>query len=69
MAVSRPRRHLQFDHREADLDHILVSTGVKDVVDQVVHVNAEYHDQVSDHAPRMTRPARVGRPRDGTHGR
>jgi uncharacterized protein len=33
------------------LDHILVSPQVDGVTYQVVHVNAEYHDQVSDHDP------------------
>lgn len=35
------------------LDHILVTPKVKDVDYQVVHVNSEYHDQVSDHDPQV----------------
>jgi uncharacterized protein len=35
------------------LDHILVSNAVKGVTYQVVHVNAEYADQVSDHDPQV----------------
>jgi hypothetical protein len=35
------------------LDHILVSPKVKDVTYQVVHVNSEFHDQVSDHDPQV----------------
>jgi uncharacterized protein len=35
------------------LDHILLSPEVKDFTYQVVHVNAEYHDQVSDHDPQV----------------
>jgi predicted extracellular nuclease len=37
------------------LDHILVTRGLGDVHYQVVHVNAEYHDQVSDHDPQVVR--------------
>ena len=37
------------------LDHILVTRGLDDVQYQVVHVNAEYHDQVSDHDPQVVR--------------
>jgi uncharacterized protein len=37
------------------LDHILVSSGVGGVQYQVVHVNAEYADQVSDHDPQVVR--------------
>jgi predicted extracellular nuclease len=35
------------------LDHILVSPRVTGVRYQVVHVNSEYHDQVSDHDPQV----------------
>ncbi len=36
------------------LDHILVTSGLlRGVRYQVVHVNAEYHDQVSDHDPQV----------------
>jgi uncharacterized protein len=35
------------------LDHILVSSKVAGVKYQVVHVNSEYHNQVSDHDPQV----------------
>ena len=35
------------------LDHILVTPSVDGVKYQVVHVNSEYHDQVSDHDPQV----------------
>jgi hypothetical protein len=35
------------------LDHILVSPTIKGVQYQVVHVNAEYQNQVSDHDPQV----------------
>jgi uncharacterized protein len=35
------------------LDHILVTPSVSGVDYQVVHVNSEYHDQVSDHDPQV----------------
>ena len=35
------------------LDHILVTPTIKNVRYQVVHVNAEYHNQVSDHDPQV----------------
>ena len=35
------------------LDHILVTPKVREVRYQVVHVNSEYHDQVSDHDPQV----------------
>lgn len=35
------------------LDHILVTPKVRGVHYQVVHVNAEFHDQVSDHDPQV----------------
>ena len=37
------------------LDHILVSSGVRGVEYEVVHINAEYADQVSDHDPQVVR--------------
>jgi predicted extracellular nuclease len=37
------------------LDHILVSPGAGGVQYQVVHVNAEYADQASDHDPQIVR--------------
>ena len=35
------------------LDHILVSPSISGIDYQVVHVNAEYHDQTSDHDPQV----------------
>jgi hypothetical protein len=35
------------------LDHILVTPRVRGVQYQVVHVNSEFHDQVSDHDPQV----------------
>ena len=35
------------------LDHILVTDSFRSVRYQVVHVNAEYSDQVSDHDPQV----------------
>lgn len=37
------------------LDHILVTSGAGPVEYQVVHVNAEYTDQASDHDPQLVR--------------
>jgi predicted extracellular nuclease len=37
------------------LDHILVTPGVGGVEYQVVHINAEYADQASDHDPQVVR--------------
>jgi predicted extracellular nuclease len=37
------------------LDHILVGTAVSGVQYQVVHVNTEYTNQVSDHDPQVVR--------------
>jgi endonuclease/exonuclease/phosphatase family metal-dependent hydrolase len=37
------------------LDHILVTPGVGGVQYQVVHVNAEYTNQASDHDPQVVR--------------
>ena len=37
------------------LDHILVTQGIKDLSYQVVHVNAEFSDQASDHDPQVVR--------------
>ena len=44
-----------FDGISEVLDHILVSKGPGGVQYQVVHVNAEYADQVSDHDPQVVR--------------
>ncbi len=35
------------------LDHILVTSQITGYNYQVVHVNSEYHDQVSDHDPQV----------------
>jgi endonuclease/exonuclease/phosphatase family metal-dependent hydrolase len=35
------------------LDHILVSNGIDTFTYQVVHVNAEFANQVSDHDPQV----------------
>jgi uncharacterized protein len=37
------------------LDHLLVTRDLDDVQYQVVHVNAEYADQASDHDPQVVR--------------
>ena len=37
------------------LDHILVTPALGGVQYQVVHVNSEYADQVSDHDPQVVR--------------
>jgi hypothetical protein len=42
-----------FDGISQVLDHILVTRRVRDYTYQVIHVNAEYHDQVSDHDPQV----------------
>lgn len=45
------------------LDHILVTSGVGKPEYQVVHVNAEYANQVSDHDPQVVRlPIGKGKP-------
>jgi RTX calcium-binding nonapeptide repeat (4 copies)/Endonuclease/Exonuclease/phosphatase family len=42
-----------FEGNSQDLDHILVSNPLAQFVDEVnmVHINAEFHDQISDHDP------------------
>jgi hypothetical protein len=44
-----------FDGISEVLDHILVTRGPDDVQYEVVHVNAEYADQASDHDPQVVR--------------
>jgi predicted extracellular nuclease len=44
-----------FDGLSEVLDHILVSPRVRGVEYEVVHVNAEYTDQTSDHDPQVLR--------------
>jgi hypothetical protein len=42
-----------FDGVSEVLDHILVSNGIKKFTYQVVHLNSEYANQVSDHDPQV----------------
>jgi hypothetical protein len=42
-----------FDGVSEVLDHILVSKGIKKFTYQVVHLNSEYANQVSDHDPQV----------------
>ena len=42
-----------FDGVSEVLDHILVSKGIGKYTYQVVHVNAEFANQVSDHDPQV----------------
>ena len=42
-----------FDGVSEVLDHILVSNGIKKYTYQVVHLNSEYANQVSDHDPQV----------------
>jgi predicted extracellular nuclease len=44
-----------YDGLSEVLDHILVTPRVRGVRYQVVHVNAEYADQASDHDPQVVR--------------
>jgi predicted extracellular nuclease len=44
-----------FDGISEVLDHILVSPAVRGVRYQVIHINAEYTDQTSDHDPQVVR--------------
>lgn len=44
-----------FDGASEVLDHILVTKGLRDPEYQVVHINSEYADQVSDHEPQVVR--------------
>jgi hypothetical protein len=37
------------------LDHILVTRGLRNAQYQVVHLNCDYADQVSDHGPQVVR--------------
>jgi len=43
------------------LDHILTSRGFKSVAFDIVHINAEFHDQTSDHDPAVGRLKPGGR--------
>jgi uncharacterized protein len=42
-----------FDGISEVLDHILLSNSIKTFNYQVVHVNSEYENQVSDHDPQV----------------
>jgi predicted extracellular nuclease len=44
-----------FDGVSQVLDHILVTSGAGPVQYQVVHINAEFTDQTSDHDPQVVR--------------
>jgi hypothetical protein len=44
-----------FDGISEVLDHILVTRGLNNPQYQVVHINSEYADQVSDHDPQVVR--------------
>jgi hypothetical protein len=44
-----------FDGISEMLDHILLIQGVDDFQYEVIHVNAEYPDQASDHDPQVVR--------------
>jgi len=44
-----------FDGKSQVLDHILTSRGFKSVAFDIVHINAEFHDQNSDHDPAVVR--------------
>ncbi|MFE1852639.1 lamin tail domain-containing protein [Streptomyces sp. NPDC059489] len=44
-----------YDGNSQTLDHILVSPAIKKFQYQVVHINAEFSDQTSDHDPQVVR--------------
>lgn len=43
------------DGNSQTLDHILVSSNIKKPSYEVVHTNAEFYDQMSDHDPQVVR--------------
>lgn len=49
------RYSYDYDGQSEDLDHILTSPAVHDPSYQVVHINAEFADQTSDHDPQLVR--------------
>ncbi len=49
------RYTFDFDGISEVLDHILVTRGLANPQYQVVHINSEYADQVSDHDPQVVR--------------
>jgi predicted extracellular nuclease len=50
-----------FEGNSQVLDHLLASQGMKVLDYDVVHLNAEFHDQVSDHDPQILRTRLAGR--------
>jgi uncharacterized protein len=44
-----------FSGNSQALDHVLTSKGAGSVTYDIVHINAEFHDQVSDHDPTVVR--------------
>ena len=53
-----------FDGNAQTLDHILVSPRIaaRSLIYDIVHVNAEFAVQVSDHEPAVARINMIGRP-------
>lgn len=56
-----------YEGNSQTLDHILTSPGVRRFDYDVVHINAEFADQASDHDPQIVR-VDVNAPRHGHHG-
>ena len=57
LATSLPpaeRYSYVYEGNSQQLDHTLVTPGVRADYD-IVHLNAEFHDQTSDHDPQVTR--------------
>ncbi|CAM5257340.1 lamin tail domain-containing protein [Streptomyces fimicarius] [Streptomyces griseus] len=52
-----------FDGNAQTLDHILTSPGIRRLDYDVVHINAEFADQASDHDPQVVRIKA-----EGSHG-
>ena len=55
-----------YEGNSQTLDHILVSPGVRRFDYDVVHINAEFADQASDHDPQIVR-VDVNAPDHGHH--
>ncbi|MFD7866420.1 endonuclease/exonuclease/phosphatase family protein [Streptomyces sp. NPDC059783] len=51
-----------YDGNSQTLDHILTSPGIRRFDYDVVHINAEFADQASDHDPQIVRVKVEGRP-------
>lgn len=49
------RYSYDYDGQSEDLDHILTSPAVHDPSYQVIHINAEFANQISDHDPQLVR--------------